>query len=427
MPLFHLLRARGFLGETATRDTARLPASAEYDAGAPHQIAAPAGTRTAVSLYLLLSQSCNLACTYCLNGQQTYQKSQNLRMPQQIALQAIHRFFETLAPGGALEIVFFGGEPLLNWPLAREIVVHCEGLQRTDPLGRRFRYHLTSNLTLLSRDVIEWAKRHAITFLCDVDGPPELHDACRPFRSGRGSFAAIERSLRRLRKERLAVSMRCTVTSTNQEQMAETAALHRDLGGVSSAFVPVNPVTSDEEILPADLLPCPRQYAEGLKAVFLQGLWQPEQLHPFNTYLGRVQGTERLCQACGAPYGNTPVVDVRGDVYPCIYLVGIRRFHLGQLQEAAFPRRTVLERMRAELDVRRIDGCRDCVWRGLCGGGCPVGRLTVADNPLATPDHVRYCREIACRTSQTAIEALLWHYADQHRKDQHLDRSGFPA
>jgi uncharacterized protein len=79
-----------------------------------------------MSLYLLISQSCNMGCLYCLNGRNTYETDRTLKMDREVAFKSVERCLSEVAPGGRREIVFFGGEPMLNWPLAKETITHCE-------------------------------------------------------------------------------------------------------------------------------------------------------------------------------------------------------------------------------------------------------------------------------------------------------------
>lgn len=375
-----------------------------------HQDSVP---RNEMSLYLLLSQSCNLGCIYCLNGTETYHKDGGLKMTDPVAFRSVERCLGDLAPHGRLEIVFFGGEPLLNWPLARRVIVHCEEVLKPQYPDKAIRYHVTSNLTVLPDDLIDWARKHEITFLCDVDGPAPVHDACRPYKGGAPSHARTVAHIRRLTEAGLRVALRATITSRNQDCLPEIARHHRDIGGTGTAFVPVNPVNSDEAILPADLLPSPQRVLEGLAQVFEDRTWDTKDLFPFNLYASHLRCGARNARGCGAPYGNTPVVDVNGDVYPCIYLVGIQRYYLGNLMDGTYPDRRVLDAMMEGLHVDHMAECRSCAWRYICGGGCPVGKLTVFDNPLATPATLEYCRGIRCDYARKIIELLLWREATE--------------
>jgi uncharacterized protein len=271
--------------------------------------------KTSISLYLLISQSCNLGCIYCLNGKKTYQTDKTLKMTRDIAFRSIERCLVDLAPGGRLEVVFFGGEPMLNWPLAKETIAHCEDSLRVRHPEKDIRYHVTSNLSLLPGDVIDWARRFDVTFLCDLDGPAEVHDVCRPFKNGRPSHESTVRNVRRLIDAGLRVDLRATVTNLNQDRLLEIAEHHKQSGGASSAFIPVNPVNSDEDILAERLLPSPKKIASGLIEIYRSGVWKNGELHPFSLYAPRLRPGALTVLGCGLPCGNTPVVDVNGDVF----------------------------------------------------------------------------------------------------------------
>jgi len=368
----------------------------------------------AASLYLLLSQTCNMACVYCLAGKESYGANKPAYMSERIAQRAIERCLDAVGPGGRLEIVFFGGEPMLGWPLAQQIMVWCENELCTRFTDRTWRFHLTTNLSICPPELVELAKHYGIAFLVDVDGPPEIHDALRPIKGGGSSHHLISHNVERLCRAGLHISLRATVTSLNVDRMLEVTRHHRDLGADGSAFVAVNPVDSDERILPSYLYPDPLRFAEGLRESLIHGGWRPEQLYPFSEYLPRVRATERMTQACGAPYGNTPVVDSLGDVYPCIYWVGIPRLRLGNVFDRnRYANEGLLNNLRERLHVDRLPRCRVCHWRYLCGGGCPVKRIILEEHPFASPEALRYADEITCITSTTVLEELLWHEAEE--------------
>lgn len=369
--------------------------------------------KNAISLYLLLTQSCNLGCVYCLNGKNTYKTDTNLKMSEEVAFRSIDRCMDSLNPDGRLEVVLFGGEPLLNWPLAKKVINYCEENLDGKFKGKRVHYHLTSNLTVMPKDLIEVAKKHNMTFLCDLDGPEDVHDNCRPYKNGKPSHARTVANIRKLTKAGLKVALRSTITARNQDRMPEIAEHHRETGGTGCAFVPVNPVNSDEAILPRNLLPSTASVLKGLAKVYKSRTWETKDLFPFNVYASHVRNGSRTVMGCGAPYGNTPVVDVNGDVYPCIYLVGIKRFYMGNILDESYPDNNILDRMMDSLHVDNMEECRECGWRYICGGGCPVGKLTVFDNPMANRKAVKYCQSIRCDYTKKVIELLLWDLAGE--------------
>ena len=141
--------------------------------------------------------------------------------------------------GGTVEVAFFGGEPLLQWPLIKEIITHCEEQLKPAHSDKQIHYHLTSNLTLRPADLTQWVARHKISVLCGIDGPPEIHDRCRSYRGGGTSHAQSAETIRQLVEAGCRVTLRATITSVNQDCLAEVAAHHTRLGASSSLFVPV--------------------------------------------------------------------------------------------------------------------------------------------------------------------------------------------
>lgn len=366
-----------------------------------------------ISLYLLISQTCNMGCIYCLNGQKTYQKDKALMMSKEVAFKSIERCLDSLNPQGFLEIIFFGGEPLLNWPLAKEIIIYSEKVLKYKHVEKLIKYHFTTNLSLIPADLIEWAKRYEITFLCDVDGPREIHDKCRPFKNGNSSHETIVKNIGRLTEAGLSVFLRTTITSVNHDHLLEITEHHHAIGGKSSAFVPVNPVNSDEDILEEELLPSPDNIINGMTDVYKSKLWKVNELYPFNQHAARLAPGSRSVVGCGASYGNTPVVDVTGDVYPCIYLVGRKEFYIGNIMNESYPDKNVLGRIYNYLHVDQREDCKACPWRYICGGACALGRLTIFDNPVASERVRDYCRCITCEYTKRMLELLLWDKAQE--------------
>jgi uncharacterized protein len=380
-------------------------------------VAAPSRKKH-LSLYLLLSQSCNMRCVYCLDGQRTYQTDKNLRMSKDVAFRSVERCLDEIEEGGLLEVVFFGGEPLLNWPLAKEVIIHCEKCRDGEHKGKTRKYHMASNLSFLPPDLIEWARKYDISFLCDVDGPPAIHNLSRQFKDGRGTYESVAQNVQCISAAGLNVYLRATITAQNQDYLLEIAEQHKALGGRSSGFCPVHPVNTDGDILPQRLLPLPEKVIEGMTRVYRSKLWQEWQLFPFNVTAQRITASSPAFVGCGAPCGTILAVAANGDVYPCTFLVGVKRFHLGNIMDASFPKRDVLEWMFNELHVDHRVDCRQCSWRYLCGGGCPLERLMASDNPMATNEVKTYCKKMCCDYTKNNLEILLWEKAQEAATSQ---------
>jgi uncharacterized protein len=366
-----------------------------------------------MTVYLLVTESCNLGCIYCLNGTGTYQKDTLSRMSPAVAIQSVTACLEQIGPQGTVEVAFFGGEPLLQWPLIKEIIRRCEEDLKPRYDDKKIVYHLTSNLTICPPDLVEQIQRHNITVMSDVDGPPEIHDRCRPYRSGVPSHAQTAKTIRRLVAAGIAVSLRATLTSLNQDHIRDIAAHHRGLGGSNSALVPVCPVNSDRKFLEDELLPDPDKIIAGLVEVFHSGIWDKQHLFPFNQYLSKLRPGGRQVVSCAAPSGTMPVIRVNGDVYMCIYLVGQEKYRFGNVW-GAWDREMLAATMTA-LHVDNLEKCCVCPWRYACGGGCPLMKLARLDGVERSPKTAEYGRKIGCDFTKAVLSELLWDVADEVR------------
>lgn len=374
-----------------------------------------------INCYLLLSQYCNLACVYCFNGDESYARMEKKIMSQEIAFQAVELFLQYLAPQGHLNLIFFGGEPLLNWDLARSLLKYYGNKEL--PEGKQIHFHLTSNLLEFPAGLIEDIKRYEISILCDVDGPAHLHNQTRPCCGGFPSYDRICRNLELLQKNDISYSLRSTITRTNVHSIEEIVAHHINLGSNVSSLVAINPITSDETVLPESMLPDPKDFTQGLLSAYRKKIAPANQIFPLNQMMEtfKIGGTMQF--PCGAPQGTTPTVDVNGDVYPCIYFVGISRLKWGTIQEAQnLYRSPILKSLKEETALANQLSCPTCPWKYFCGGGCPVKRVLIQANPKANEKIRKYCHEITCLPSKVLFPELIWEHArSQHQKNREND------
>jgi len=404
--LIQLLRDYRILVE-ALEDKERFDAS-EIAAAGPQ-------SKPRMTVYLLVTEACNLGCIYCLNGAETYQKEGRSQMSPDVAIQSVIDCLEQISSGGRVEVGFFGGEPMLKWPLIKEILRRCEDELKPAYPDKQITYHLTSNLTICPPDMVEVIRRHNITVMSDIDGPPEIHNRCRPYRHGGASHTQTAATVRRLADAGIPVSLRATITSVNQDCIMDTVAHQKELGGSTAAVVPVCPINSDREFLADELLPDPDTIIAGLVEAFHSGLWERESLFPFNQYLAKLRPGTRQVMSCAAFSGTIPVVRVNRDVYPGIYLVGQEKCRLGTVGTPW--NRGWLQETLKSLHVDNLEECRDCPWRYACGGGCPLTKLARRDGVIGSPQATEYARRIGCDFTKAVLAEMLWDMADEVRTD----------
>jgi uncharacterized protein len=142
-------------------------------------------------IILNVTERCNMRCRYCAySGHYRGQRTHSDRdMPFKIASKAIEHFVPNMSENACLS--FYGGEPLLKMDLIREIIDHAESL--TD---RKIKYSMTTNGTLLSPEIARYLKEKDFTLMVSLDGPREVHDRYRVYKTGKGSFDKIMKNLR---------------------------------------------------------------------------------------------------------------------------------------------------------------------------------------------------------------------------------------
>lgn len=137
---------------------------------------------------LLLTQRCNLACDYCYVGKSTE------RMTADLALRVVNFAFRNTPLSEDIDIGFFGGEPLLEFPLIQSVMEMIEQHPAFDPC--RVKLGIVTNGTLLSFEIARYLKQHNVALNISCDGRPEVHDKFRHFPNGKGSSGLVEHGIR---------------------------------------------------------------------------------------------------------------------------------------------------------------------------------------------------------------------------------------
>ncbi len=352
---------------------------------------------SALSLYLLVSQACNLSCIYCLAGKQKYRT--NEKMSNDVICMALEKASQHLNEGGELQIIFFGGEPMLNVKAIAEGIKYVNDRLKLKYPSIKYRFHITTNLTKLTNYAQELIKRNNISILTDVDGAEIEHNKLRPFSSGKSSYASIIKNIQKLNKANVPISVRTTVTSTNVQKLDEIFKHHCKLGIKRQGYPILIPVDSDGKEVGSELYPDLNKFAIYIAKMIRMSFEKKVVLLPFGNMLDRVIFQHPQVYGCGMPLGNTAVVNAQGDVYPCIYLVGEKRFYLGNIHDEAVSFNYSFD----EYHVDKITDCKDCKFKYLCGGGCVI-RIMQAKN--LSKQAFKYFTDITCTMTKIFFEEI---------------------
>jgi uncharacterized protein len=378
-----------------------------------HQRFEPEGKRD-LGLYLLVTQQCNLGCVYCLGRNESYLN--NSRMSEQTAKLAIEKAAQSMAPKGRLQVIYFGGEPLLNWNVVRECIRYVDEELR-GKYDVEFKNHITTNLTVLPPDFLDVAAACGVSVLVDIDGTRDVHNRCRPFRSGRPSYDRIVRNVELLKARNIYFELRTTVISDNVEELRAIQEHHHGLKPEACAFPTLIPVDSEGHALDPKLYPDPRAFARELSGAIGDKRFDLSRVCPSNVIATRMLRGEFVVYGCGMILGNTGVVDHDGTVYPCIYFVGQEDFRLGNIADPGNALsqegyRRFFETQAPRLHVDNVAECRNCPIRYLCGAGCSIRLLSLRGDDEWTNCARKYFLDISCAASWASVEAAIDYFGD---------------
>ena len=140
------------------------------------------------ALCLHIAHDCNLACRYCFAEEGEYHGRRAL-MSFEVGKKALDFLIANSGSRRNLEVDFFGGEPLMNWQVVKDLVAY--GREQEKLHNKKFRFTLTTNGVLLNDEVMEFCNREMGNVVLSVDGRKEVHDFMRPFRKGAGSYDLV--------------------------------------------------------------------------------------------------------------------------------------------------------------------------------------------------------------------------------------------
>lgn len=337
--------------------------------GARHRLEAPVFDIASIPLstmVLEVAQDCNLACTYCYAEGGSYGRPVRMLEPD-TARKAVRKLVNDSGDKEAVTLVIFGGEPLLNMPAVTAAVEEAQALSLET--GKKVFVSLTTNGTLLDRDITDFIHTNRIAVAVSVDGPADLHDTNRSDVNGCGSYATIAGHLEGLLKgATAAVAARVTLTPEQWPRIEEVFFHLLELGFHEVGIAPVSPVrrellpdTEQEEVL--------LQGFSTLARTFLKAA-QSNRLLPFTNLidlLARLHLGQTKSVSCGAGYGYL-AVDTEGSFYVCHRLVGDDAFRVGNLNEGVDPGE--IRRALDSVTCGKKEMCHGCWARTLCSGGC---------------------------------------------------------
>ena len=319
------------------------------------------------ALCLHVAHTCNLNCSYCFASQGKYHGDRAV-MSFEVGKQALDFLVENSGSRHNLEVDFFGGEPLMNFDVVKQLVAYARSIEKEK--GKNFRFTLTTIGILIDDDVIDFANREMSNVVLSLDGRKEVHDRFRVDFAGNGSWEKIVPKFQKLVEARGGKNyyMRGTFTHANPDFLKDIQQM-LDLGFTELSMEPVVCAAGDPSELTAEDLPIVLEQYEKLAELMLE---RDRAGKPFTFYHYMIDLTGGPCiykriSGCGSGTEYMAVTPW-GDLYPCHQFVGDEKFRLGNVFDGVD--NTEIQKEFAACNVYAHPECRDCWARLYCSGGC---------------------------------------------------------
>ncbi|MDE6181814.1 MAG: thioether cross-link-forming SCIFF peptide maturase, partial [Eubacteriales bacterium] len=349
------------------------------------------------ALCLHIAHDCNLKCKYCFAEEGEYHGKRSL-MSAEVGKKAIDFLIENSGKRRNLEIDFFGGEPLMNFDVVKEIVEYGRSVEKK--YNKNFRFTITTNGILLTDEIADYINKNMHNAVLSLDGRKEINDKMRVRVGGQGSYDNIVPKFVKMAEDRNQMDyyVRGTFTRNNLD-FAEDVLHLADLGFKQ---ISVEPVVSDEKedyaIKKEDLPTIYAEYEKLAKEIIKrkkEGKW-------FNFFHFMIDLTGGPCVAkrlvgCGSGTEYLAVAP-EGDLFPCHQFVGQDKFKVGNVFNG-------IENKNIRKDFEKCNvyskpACKSCWAKFYCSGGCSASSNNM-HNDLITP------YEIGCELQKKRTECSI--------------------
>ncbi len=319
------------------------------------------------ALCLHIAHTCNLNCSYCFASQGNYQGERGV-MSFEVGKQALDFLVANSGSRRNLEVDFFGGEPLMNFEVVKQLVEYARKIEKD--AGKNFRFTLTTNGVLVDDDVIEFANKEMSNVVLSLDGRKEVHDRFRVDYAGNGSWERIVPKFQKFVEARGGKNyyMRGTFTHHNPDFLKDIEEM-LNLGFTELSMEPVVCSPDSPSALTEDDKAIVYEQYEKLAKLMLD---RHREGKPFTFYHYMIDLKGGPCiykrvSGCGSGTEYMAVTPW-GDLYPCHQFVGDEKFKLGDVWNGVTNKNMQDEFMACNVYTR--PECQSCWAKLYCSGGC---------------------------------------------------------
>ena len=380
---------------TELKDSGKLFAEDTYEPMAGELKARTSGVIKALCLHI--AHSCNLNCSYCFASQGKYHGERAL-MSFEVGKRALDFLVEHSGSRHNLEVDFFGGEPLMNFQVVKDLVAYARSIEKE--AGKNFRFTLTTNGMLVDQDVIDFANRECSNVVLSLDGRKEIHDKYRVDYNGQGSWERIVPKFQEFVKARGGKNyyMRGTFTHANPDFLKDIQTM-LDLGFTELSMEPVVSSPDDASALTEEDKAIVMDQYEKLAELMLERDKEGRSF-TFYHYMIDLEGGPCIYKRISGCGSGTEYMAVTpwGGLYPCHQFVGDDKYKLGDIWTGVT--NTEIQNDFASCNVYAREECRTCWARLYCSGGC-------AANAYHATGDIKGVYEYGCDLFKKRLECAI--------------------
>ena len=361
------------------------------------------------ALCLHIAHDCNLACQYCFAEEGEYHGRRAL-MSFEVGKKALDFLIANSGNRRNLEVDFFGGEPLMNWQVVKDLVAY--GREQEKLHDKKFRFTLTTNGVLLNDEVMEFCNREMGNVVLSIDGRKEVHDKMRPFRKGAGSYDLIVPKFQQFAESRHQDKYYVRGTFTHYNLDFSEDVLHlADLGFKQISVEPVVAEPKEPYAIREEDLPKLFEEYDKLAVEMIRRHKSGEDFNFFHFMIDLEGGpcVAKRLSGCGSGTEYLAVTPW-GDFYPCHQFVGNEKFLLGNVDEGIL-NTDIRDKFKC-CNVYAKEKCRKCFARFYCSGGCAANAYNFSGDICGAYD-------IGCELQKKRIEcAIMIKAAEEEQKNE---------
>ena len=319
------------------------------------------------ALCLHVAHTCNLNCSYCFASQGKYQGDRAV-MSFEVGKRAFDFLIENSGTRRNLEVDFFGGEPLMNWDVVKQLVAYARSIEKEH--NKNFRFTLTTNGLLIDDEVIDFLNKEMSNVVLSLDGRREVHDLFRKDYAGNGSYERIVPKFRRLVEARGGKDYYVRGTFTHNNVDFTNDILHMaDLGFTELSMEPVVCAPTDPCALTKEDMP---KIFEQYEILAKEMIKRKKEGRPFTFYHYMLDLKNGPCiykriTGCGSGTEYMAVTPW-GELFPCHQFVGDPKYSLGNIYDGIT--NTAIQDEFRSCNAYARPECADCWARLYCSGGC---------------------------------------------------------